>query len=148
MLRRRIAEGADRSQPQMLAESRNSQCSGEQVRERLIERGKLELEARALELFRHRALPAEERFGEFAHREAQSRRWNRSPGWPVQRASQALGELLHVDDARRGQVDRTLQAVVIKTEEDGRDLVLQVNPGQPLLAAADGSADESLEGRD
>src|SRR5204863_8042351 len=65
----------------------------------------------------------------------------------MQRAPERLREILHGDDPGRHEVERAGQ-VVVDGPEDRPDLVGDVDPGEPLLPAADRPAHEGLERRE
>src|SRR3954468_9912436 len=98
-------------------------------------------------LARGRLLPVEEHFRHLSYGEPQRGPGHRKQRRPAQGAPQLAGELLHPRRVRRHRVDRTANTAVDGPEDDSH-LVVDVDPGDPLLARPDGTSHERLEGRD
>src|SRR5882724_4428074 len=104
-----------------------------------------ELEADAFELARHRKLPAEQRLRALAEQRFQGEAGRFQEARSSQQLTDDLTQLGVREWFGRAQIHRAKQPWVVDAALERGDLVVQVDPREALLAAADRSAHEQLE---
>ena len=120
----------------------------EEVVERFGEGGEAEVEACLAELCGEDALSAGEDIGDLSEGDAQGELGDGEPTGAPEGSCECASEVAIGDGIGGGGVEGTLEGGVVEGEEDDVDEVVEVDPGDPLAAAADGATDVEAEGEE
>ena len=106
-----------------------------------VDRGVAKDKAVVLQALRQGSLAAQQDLAELAQHKAHQGGGRREKRRPPQAASKRAGQLAVGDGLRCAEIKRAPGLGVADQKIDGRDQIVQVNPGEPLTAAAQRAAE-------
>jgi hypothetical protein len=101
-----------------------------------------------LQVLRHGALAVEHHRAHLAEDHVDGKAGSRHKRWATLDRSNRFGHLAVAHGVRCSQVEGAGSLLVVDQKLDGAHLVLPMNPRHPLLAVAQGTAGEEVEGHD